>query len=346
MNVELLYSTPQYHKLVEYAARRCYDSFGRCGLESHEFIRGIMKKGHLSIAGHGNIVLAINDIDRDDYHDILDSLATFKEINNYIRWSRDDRSKWDFVISMNILTYLDLFNGLHSNNHDFSHFSRAKDGRLFKEITAAILNVPYLRWFADEDYVIEGSENPYLTNKTDLLKPTVMSSDYTALKEKGLTDYELDMHSTITVEIVSDRAMSLQDARHTDMMGRSEISQRYVTMSNFKYRIPIGLEDDTIIYTEAGGLIEVRYADIIATIAQSYDKIREWAEGQGYSKLRAKEIARSVLPNATYSTYIDTRPLRQWKHFFHLRDDKHAQNEKQQDAQALLTAFRGAGIPV
>ncbi|ALA07274.1 putative thymidylate synthase ThyX [Brevibacillus phage SecTim467] len=346
MHVTLLYSTPQYHKLVEFAARRCYESFDKCGEESHKFIRGIMKKGHLSIAGHGNIVFGLKFVDKDDRHDILESLVTFKEINNYIRWSRDHRSQWDIVVSFNILTYLDIFFGLKTNSKSFPHFTKAKEGELFKSLTNSIFNVPALRWFADDQFHIDGGENPYLNRDTDLLKPTVMSSDYIALKEIGLTDYELDMHTTLTVEIVSDRAMSLQDARHTDMMGRSEISQRYVTMSNFQYRTPTGLENETVIYTEADGLLQVKYRDIMDTIALSYDKIREWAEANGHNKLRAKELARSVLPNATHSTYIDTRPLRQWRHFFKLRDDVHAQNEKQQDAQALLTAFRGVGIPV
>jgi thymidylate synthase ThyX len=319
--------------LVEYAARRCYDSFGKCGLDSHNFVRGIMKKGHLSIAGHGNIVLGLSDVDKNTYHDILESLVTFKEINNYIRWSRDPQSKFDFVLSMNVLTFTDIAN-------------KGVDTLLFHLISDAVLKVPSLRWFADSGYQIEGSENPYLNADTDLLKPTVLSSDYIALKEQGLTDYELELHTTITVEIVSDRAMSLQDARHTDMMGRSEISQRYVTMSDFKYRTPVGLTPHDVIYSEAGGLIEVTYGDIMSTIALSYDKIMEYAEANGHNKLRAKELARSVLPNATYSKYIDTRPLRQWKHFFKLRDDVHAQNEKQQDALALLSAFRSVSIPV
>lgn len=346
MKIALLYSTPDYHKLVEYAARRCYDSFSKCGADSHNFIRGIMKKGHLSIAGHGNIVFGLSDIDKEGKIDVTYALAAFKEINNFIRWSSDPSSQWDYVVSMNALTLTDIMRGLTENRLDFPHFDEALNSELFKGIIEAVSVVPSLRFFTDKTYAIEGSDNPYLDHETDLLNPTVLSADYTALKNAGLTDYELDLHSTVTVEIVSDRAMSLQDARHVDMMGRSEISQRYVSMENFKYRVPVGMSADDVIYTEAGGLIEIRYRDIMDTIAISYEKIMEYAKAQGLNALRAKELARSVLPNATYSTYIDSRPLRQWKHFFHLRDDKHAQNEKQQDAQALLTAFRGVGVPV
>lgn len=333
MKTTLIYSTPDYHKLVEFAARRCYDSFDKCGEDSHKLVRGIMKKGHLSIAGHGNIVFTLDSIDNKDQNAILDSLVTFKEINNYIRWSRDPKSKWGFVISMNILTFIDIEKA-------------GVNTPLFRTLYEAVLDVPSLRWFVDKDCQIEGSNNPYLQHDTDLLSPSVLSSDYIALKELGLTDYELDIHTTITVEIVSDRAMSLQDARHSDMMGRSEISQRYVSMSDFQYRVPNSLSNDDIIYSEANGIINVTYADIMGTIAHSYDKIREFAEARGDSQLRAKELARSVLPNAIYSRYIDTRPLRQWKHFFHLRDDKHAQNEKQQDAQALLAAFDKIGVTI
>lgn len=342
MKTTLIYSTPQYHKLVEYAARNCYDSFNKCDTDSHKLVRGIMKKGHLSIAGHGNIVFVLSDVTPDQELELLDSLVTFKELNNYIRWTREGRH----VVSMSILTYLDIVNGVSLKGEEGNHFNRAKESRIFRDMVQAVLEVPALRWFADSTYLIEGSENPYLTAQSDLLKPAILSSDYVALKELGLTDYELDIHSTITVEIVSDRAMSLQDARHTDMMGRSEISQRYVSMSDFKYRVPVGLEKTDVIYTEANGLIEVTYADIMGTIADSYDKIMEYAKGLGHNQLRAKELARSILPNAIYSKYIDTRPLKQWKHFFKLRVDNHAQNEKQQDAKALLEAFASVGIKI
>lgn len=346
MEITLLYSTPHYHKLVEYAARRCYASFDKCNLDSHKLVRSILGKGHLSVSGHGNIVLGFSSIDDNEEYGILDSLVTFKEINNYIRWSRDKSSRFDIVVSFNILTFTDVQKFMESGSGEAQPHTSIDTINLYLKIKDKLREIPALRWFLDKDYIIEGSENPFLSSDTDLLKPTVLSSDYAALTDAGLTDYELDVHSTITVEIVSDRAMSLQDARHSDMMCRSEISQRYVSMKDFRYRIPEGLSNDDVIYTELGGALEIKYSDILETIAISYDKLMDYAKAAGNGKLRAQEIARSILPNNTYTTYIDTRPLKQWKHLIHLRDDKHAQNEKQKDTQSLIKAFRDVGISV
>lgn len=71
--------------------------------------------------------------------------------------------------------------------------------------------------------------------------------------------------------------MSLQDTRHTDMMSRSKISQRYVKISDFKYRVPVELDETDVIYSEASGLIKVTYADIMGVIAHSYDKLMDFA---------------------------------------------------------------------
>ncbi|MFF2017204.1 FAD-dependent thymidylate synthase [Paenibacillus sp. NPDC058177] len=333
METRLVYSTPDYHKLVEYIALRCYDDFEKSKVEIHKLMRDIMKKEHMNIINHGNIVFTISSVYGVNYHDILDSLVSLKEYNNNIRWSRDPQSNWDFVISLNILSFIDLSLSCNEN-------------KLLQHLMNKLFIVPSLRWFVENTYQIEGSDNPYLQNDTDHLQPTVLSSDYIALKELGLTDYELEMHTTVTVEIVSDRAMLLQDACHSDMLGRSEISQRNVSMSDFKYYVPTGLSNTDVIYSEADGLIQVTYGDIMHTIALSYDKVMAFCESRGDSKLRAKELASSILPNAIYSRYIETRPLKQWKHLFKLRDDVHTLNEKQKNAQALLTAFRRVGVPV
>ncbi|MFF2889508.1 hypothetical protein [Paenibacillus sp. NPDC057967] len=266
MKTTPLYSTPAYHKLVEYAFRNCYDGFEKYNTGSNKLVRDILNKGHLSITSHGSIVLTVEGYNPMEEGHILHSLATFKELNNYIRWTCECQT--DFINSMNILTFLDIMYGLDSKSgkKGFHHFLTAKHCGLFKQLVDSIFEVPALRWFADHRYVIEGIKNPYLEYKPDLLKPAILSSDYIALKKLGLTDYELDVHSTITVEIVSDRAMSLLDARHTDMASRSEISQRYVSMSgDFHYRTPEGLSDIDVFYSEAGGPI----------------KVTEYAKGQG-----------------------------------------------------------------
>lgn len=346
MNIELIYHTPHYPKLVERAARRCYNSFHKCDATSHKMVRGIMEKGHLSVAGHGNIVFKIENINPDNEGKLKDFLLFAKEKNNFIRWTIRDR----YVVSMNILTFIE---GVLENERLFDNPIR---DRLLEIVNEHL----ELRWFYDKDVEIRAYENPYLKKGfAELGKPLVLVSDYLALKEAGLTEEELDYHSTITVEICTDRAMSFQDARHKDMMGRSEMSQRYVTLSKFEYRIPKELEDESITLIgfeeewEDGGPfaslsgMSVTFDDMMKLDRVFYKSIyTHCVEKKKLHKLRAKELARPKLPNACSTWYIDTRPLLQWRHYFKLRDDKHAQDEKQTDAKVLKEAFQKVGVPI
>jgi thymidylate synthase ThyX len=350
MRVDLLYFTPYYPKLAEYAARRCYDSFDKCGAESHKLVRSIMSKGHLSIAQHGNIVLGVKfdptfgvESWGKQVSSVMNMLLRAKEENNFIRWTMWTKdSNYHAVVSMNILTFIQAFKPeLPTPLYGESGYN------LFRNLVLEVVDgQEQLRWFYDESVALEGYNNPFLASNPSLLNPNVLVSDYEALSDVGLTDYELEYHSTVTAEIVTDRAMSLQDARHKDMMARSEISQRYVDFNDFQYRTPNGIDRDREYLIEELDNMSLTFDDMMAVINCFYKAIQEGQELSGVSKLRAKEQARAVLPNATLSRYIDTRPLRQWRHFFALRDDKHAQNEKQDDAKALIKAFRKVGITV
>lgn len=57
MEIKLLHHTKDYHKLVECVARVCYDSYSKDAPNSHNFIKAIMAKGHISVASVGNMVL-------------------------------------------------------------------------------------------------------------------------------------------------------------------------------------------------------------------------------------------------------------------------------------------------
>ena len=52
----LLHYTKDIHKLIEFTGRTCYQSYDKVNEESHKMLRGIMGKGHLSVASVGNIV--------------------------------------------------------------------------------------------------------------------------------------------------------------------------------------------------------------------------------------------------------------------------------------------------
>lgn len=90
---------------------------------------------------------------------------------------------------------------------------------------------------------LEPRVNQYTAKgEPELYNPVILTKDYTALKEKGLTEHELDIHATITLNLKVDRATGLQIWRHADMAGGTELSQRYVDRANAEYRRMVEFE--------------------------------------------------------------------------------------------------------
>ncbi|WP_411685036.1 FAD-dependent thymidylate synthase [Aeromonas caviae] len=359
MKVGLIHHTEDYHKLVEMAARECYQSYHKLGEESHTFIKGIMAAGHISIASTGNIVFGIAGFTGvEEYMNAMSDLMTMKEINNYIRWTSPDPkknpdSKIGVIVSMNMLTFLDINN--QANDYELNT-------NLFELFKRLVNRVPEMGWFINDKTKLEPIENQFTAKgEPQLYKPIILTEDYTALKEKGLTDYELDVHATVTMNLKVDRATGLQIWRHADMAGGTELSQRYVDRTNAEYRKMLGFEKGVYPenlkekFTAATGqserlaqfaydnLVEEVYSNIEGSISD-YAELRDRLVSFGVRKSRAKEIARSMLPNAMTTKIINCRPLRQWKHFLNLRDTNHAQKEIRADAQAIKKAFEEAGI--
>lgn len=355
MKVEMIYHTPELHKLVEAIARVCYQSYGKLAPDSHKMIKGIMNKGHVSVASSGNMVfnVSLENADLQEILFLLESLISFKEVNNFIRWStpaNKGAKEGRVLISMNMLTLLDIVKAKESGNMVFPE--QVIDG-----ILEEVKKVPYLHWFLDDTVEVTPSESPYIGDPS-LGNPVILTEDYTALKELGLTDYELDIHATVTVDLITDRATGLQMWRHADMVGGCELSQRYVDRSTAVIREmeDIDLYPDKLkSYAEKEDLTieeaKEHYDAVVQSIRNHYKStldlytdLIETLKELGVNSKRAKEISRSLLPNAITTRIIQCRPLRQWKHFISLRETVHAQSEIRKDTEALKRAFDAAGI--
>lgn len=345
MKVELLYYTPSYHKLVESVARICYQSYDKVNEESHKMLKGIMGKGHLSVASVGNIVFGISFDKHDEVAELTSlsvDLTTYKEINNYIRWTFFDRkknpdSKFNAVVSFNILALLDII-----NNVDNYYSSRTTLDLMLQSLKS----IPSIFWFVDDTVKPQPVENVYCNVvQPQIGSPVILSEDYNALKDI-LTPYELDIHCTVTIDWVTDRATGLQAWRHGDQTGGCELSQRYVDRSNADYRKPTDLTD--MVSNAENELLRQHSEELLMTYSEwmregisKYEKVKELLSFMG--KKRSQEIARNLLPNV-HTRIIQCRPLKQWKHFFKLRDTPHAQLEIMHDTQSIKTAFNKAGI--
>lgn len=351
MELKLINHTKDYHKLVEHTARVCYQSYEKNAPSSHKFIKAIMAKGHISIASVGGMVFEIEKFSDGTSTEnsmaqlinLLMDLTIMHEITPFIKWSFPDDKKnpnGRILISMNMLTLLDIYK--QQDDYDWS-------SELLNAIIAETDKVPYLKWFYDKSVELEESPNEYTAKGTpSLYEPIVLDEDYTALKALGLTDYELGIHAQITMNFISDRSAGLQFWRHWS--GGCELSQRYVERGNAEFREMVGLEelvqnliDEGANEKIARGITEELKAHNEETI-ETYELLLNACQLSGIRKNRAKEIARSILPNNITTQIIQSRPYRNWQHLINLRDTNHAQAEIREDVRAMKQVLQAMNV--
>lgn len=228
MKVGFIYHTEDYHKLVKGIAWEYYQSYPKREEQFHTFIRDTIEMSHTSVTSVGNIVFGVNAFTGlEEYSGVMTDLMTFKEINNFIRWTFPDAkknpdSKIGLIVSMNMSTFIDI----DKNIKDYD-----VNTALWKSIKRLVHRVSELRWISVEmgNTDLKFKENPYTAiEEPELYSPIILSEDYTVLKERGLTNYELDVHATITMNLKIDRTTVIQMYRHVDMVGGSELPQPYV----------------------------------------------------------------------------------------------------------------------
>jgi len=323
----------------------CYQSYHKDDEKSHNFIKAIMSKGHISVSSVGNMVFEVDTVTTD----VLIDLLAMQEINSFIKqtmWQEHFNMVQGLKISMNMLSFLEIYNA----KEKYVWVSDLLDGMI-----AAVDKVPHLKWFYDKTVELPEIKNPYTAKGIpSLYEPIVLDEDYTVLKSLGFTDYELGIHATITMNFITDRAASLQFWRHWS--GGCELSQRYVERGEAVFR-EIIIDDaaiERLIDKTGMNEIEVLYAKNIIKntleginndIMMNYGGILKYCDSVGIHKGRAKEIARSILPNAITTQLIQCRPYRNWMHLFTLRDSNHAQREIQEDVIHLKRVLNEIGVP-
>lgn len=332
MYVELLYYTPNYPQLVERVTRECYNSHDRATDKSFKFLKGVLSKGHLSVLGVGNIVFRIiPDVVYywSKYH-VARTLMKMKEINNYIRWTEYDGG---WVVSMNMLTLTDVL--------------REVDNCITRDIKEIVMDIPSLRWFLTYEDIDLGENIYYEKHQSELYHPTLLSEDYTFLREVGLSKKELDIHATFTVEFTTDTDVATQTWRHSDMTGGSQMSFRYVDRVNAKIRELVGVNENDILrylneknvsYNEETIKHSLKELDEVRNLLKTNYQLILTQFSDILPKGRAKEIARTVAPKFE-TRVIQCRPLKQWNHLFDLRCTVHAQKEARADMEPIKEIF-------
>lgn len=141
-------------------------------------------------------------------------------------------------------------------------------------------------------------------------------------------------HGSVTVRIITDRAMLAQITRHR-LFSFSVESQRYVNYTKEKFGEhvqfikPHDIEIGTVgwrIWKEACAISEGAYFTLIE------NKVKP-------------ETARSVLNNSVKTEIVMSGNIRNWRNFFKLRSAGHAQKDIQHLVQLLYQTMIDNSIP-
>lgn len=122
------------------------------------------------------------------------------------------------------------------------------------------------------------------------------------------------------------RSLTHELVRHRAGWAYSQLSQRYVNLSDTAFVIPpafIGRDTATQLW-EAAMIGSLRHYN---NLSQEMLASLEHVEDKVLRRKMARESARSVLPNATETKIVATANIRAWRHFLALRGSVHADQE-------------------
>jgi thymidylate synthase (FAD) len=143
---------------------------------------------------------------------------------------------------------------------------------------------------------------------------------------------------TLLIEGVS-RALTHELVRHRAGFGFSQLSQRYVDESNIAFVLPPEIREESRAYEVWLGACEASleaYRQLLGDLAEAIG-----TEGSATSrKKRARQAARSVLPNAAETKIVVTGNARAWRHFIEMRGSAGADVEIRRLAVDTLRVLR------
>ncbi len=135
------------------------------------------------------------------------------------------------------------------------------------------------------------------------------------------------------------RSFTHELVRHRAGFAYSQLSQRYVNAENTAFVMPPAIQElpqvdqDVWVGSMVASLDEYKEA---AKRLESYFKSEGLYEGYPTDRRkRAREAARSVLPNATETHIAVTANARAWRHFIEMRSARYADTEMRRVANAI-----------
>lgn len=137
------------------------------------------------------------------------------------------------------------------------------------------------------------------------------------------------------------RSLTHELVRHRAGMSYSQLSQRYVDESDCAFVLPPGIElasKSGAWWASCMGKTLGQYQALIDSLEDNFAHI----EDKTLRRKRARETARSVLPNCTETKIFVTGNARAWRHFIELRGSEHADAEIRRLAVAVSRILKDA----
>jgi len=148
----------------------------------------------------------------------------------------------------------------------------------------------------------------------------ISSNHASVLEHASASFYIAEISRSLTHELIRHRHLSY-----------SQLSQRYVDESAAKYIIPPNLNSSTTY-----DILDTVLRNTMEDAKRKYSSIVELLSQQGVSRKYARQVARSVLPNATETKLIVTGNMRAWREVIQKRNHPAADGEIQELAKQIL----------
>jgi thymidylate synthase (FAD) len=143
---------------------------------------------------------------------------------------------------------------------------------------------------------------------------------------------------TLLLEGIS-RALTHELVRHRHF-SYSQLSQRYVDESEVGFVLPPEIVEGTPAFDIWSDSCARANDDYRALLTRIEEQVRDEPSATLRRK-RARQTARSLLPNAAETKIVVTGNARAWRHFIELRGSPHADTEIRRLAMATLEVLRG-----
>lgn len=332
IQIAILGVTPNMSKIIEKCARVCYRSEGKLSPDSHKAIlRKLSRSGHYSTFEHSNIVIAINNSNQFIADNILEVVSYFPAITVVPVYDYGM-----YVIRCNARTIVEMYEANMSNEW---RGVMPMDNPVYTVILQLRKQLPVEMF--DKfvlDPVWEKEEEPdreYINNQPNVEVIHIDNFPWQNSIEKPFAE----KLSVATLIVDMNRQISHQFVRHR-FSSYSQESQRYVELSDrFEY-----MPSDDNLNKEC---FDVDFDDVFpqscAKKHMSYEEMMI-AELAFYKAIRnagfKPEIARGVLPNDCKTKIAVTRTIEQWRHYFNLRLEQHAQSLHRELAKSMLKAIQ------